>query len=62
MKGKRWPFQNYKKGIMIYLITLNKLKNTYCTKAYLHTKFASAKKKNQNQAKKSYMVEMYLVG
>lgn len=36
---------------MIYLITLNKLKNTYCTKAYLHTKFASAKKKNKTKPK-----------
>lgn len=32
---------------MIYHITLNRLRNAYCTKVYVYTKFALSKKTNQ---------------
>jgi len=58
MQGKRWPFQNYKQVVMIYHLTPNEVRNTYCPKLYLYTKFVLAKKKNN----KSHTVEMYLAG
>lgn len=44
MNGKRWPFQNHWKIVMIYHITPNELRNMYCTEVYLYTKSASAQK------------------